>query len=305
MRPKTLPFSRVKNIQGSVVMRRTYVLCIAFAVCFCVFLSGCGESPSTRSTFTVPPTVPIKPVTIKNPTDLVGLEDEIKQAYFDEKSRQSGWDLTIDDVWIEKFCGVYNGYAAVLMFNTYIVSGVKSELEVVIDGVSFFYGPVTGAEVMLYKNSAFYDLQEAYEDGLLTDDDLKSIAYYQNEDVIFPGRTPKTPADGKTIWGGNTDQDFDDRNIFVRMDRNYNDWRFYAVDFEGVDVVRVRSLSVLRLSTRIPFFNYDDWRDILSIQIANPGKQNVFDAVRELEKLPFIEHAAPILRGQIIGQYSQ
>ena len=276
-------------------MKKLTILYIAFALCFSVFLLGCGMVRSfTQST---PPAKPKAPSTIINPNDLVDVEHKIKQAYFEEKSTLSGWNLTVDDVWIEDFYGVYNGYFAVLMFDSYIAPKeggyINNEMEIVIDGVSFFYGPITSAEITLYKDSAFYSLRDVYNDGLLTKDDLNSIAYYQNEGMVFPVRTSKIPTGIKTIWDGNINDNFDDRNILIVIDKNYTNWRFYASDFKMVDVVKVQSLSVLRLMSRGALIDISNWRDIWCIEIGNPGKQNVINAIRELEKLPFIEYAGP------------
>jgi hypothetical protein len=75
------------------------------------------------------------------------------------------------------------------------------------------------------------------------------------------------------------------------LDKNYTSWRIFASDFTGVDIAQVYSLMVQRLM-RYPV-NNNDWNDIIGIEIGNPGKQNVVNAIRKLEKLDFIKHAGP------------
>lgn len=226
-------------------------------------------------------------------------QNDIKELYLLERNKEfdGAYKLTIDEVWIEKYLGTYGGSHAVLLYNKNIVPGegiyIYNEMEVVIDGVSFFYDGSVSVAALIYNNGAFYSLQNAYDDGLLKKDDLKSIAYYQNKETIFPEREHKKPLDEKKIWNGNIDQNFDDITIIMVIDKNYTDWRFYASDFKNVNVVSVRSLMVLRLMNPNAGVNNKDFHDIISIEIGNPGKQNVIDAIRELEKLEFVMSAEP------------
>jgi hypothetical protein len=186
---------------------------------------------------------------------------------------------------------------AVLLLNTGFVPRdggyINDELEIVVAGVSFLYGPIIGDPVVIYKNGILYDMQEAYDKGLLARENLKSIAYYQNEGFILPQRTPKIPLEEKIIWGGDISQGFDDKTLLILMDKNYTSWRFFANDFLGVNVKYVRSLGVKRLlNSQYPLTN-DDFNDILEIGIGNPGKQNVINAIKNLEKLDFIKYAGP------------
>ena len=58
-------------------------------------------------------------------------------------------------------------------------------------------GNVDGEEAVPQKKGDFYTLQEAYDQGLLTVDDLKNIAYYQNgespdENFVPTAKNPET-----------------------------------------------------------------------------------------------------------------
>jgi hypothetical protein len=93
----------------------------------------------------------------------------------------------------------------------------------------------------------------------------------------------------KIIWSGNISEDFDDKTILIITDKNYTSWRFLASDFFDVNVKCVQSLMVQRL---MKYPNYG-FGDIIKIEIGNPGKQNVIDAIKNLEKLDFIKYAGP------------
>ena len=221
------------------------------------------------------------------------VENEILGIYLNEINSEFGWNLTIDDVWVENYYGIYNDSVAVLLYNDYQVPGegvyINNELEIVVDTVSFLYGPLTGSTIVIYNNGKIYNLRDAYDKELLDKNDLKNIAYYQNEGFILPEREIKKPLEKKIIWEGNISNDFDDRTVIIIADKNYSSWRLFADDFTGVDVIKVRSLMVRRLMK----YPGDNFGDIISIEIGNIGKQNVVDAIRKLEKLDFIKCAEP------------
>jgi len=274
------------------------IIYIAVALCFGVFLSGCGGSISSSQEDSIFRVVePKRSNFVPTPRVPLDIDTEILQVYLAELNFKYDWNLTLDDVWIENYYGAYNGCVAVLPYNIHIVPGegvyINDELEVVVGGVSFFYGPLIHAEIVVYKDGIIYGLQEAYDYDFLTNDDLENIAYYQNEGITFPKRTARTPRDGKIVWNGSINDAFDDRTILIVIDGNFTGLRFYAGDFTGIDVVRVRALSVLRLMA--PWANLDSatWRDIISIEIGNPGKQNVINAIRRLENFDFVMAAGP------------
>jgi hypothetical protein len=115
-------------------------------------------------------------------------ENEILGVYLAEVNNQYDWNLTADEVWIEKYYGIYNGCIAVILSNKYLIPGdgvyINYELEIVVSSVSFLYGGNIGAKIVIYENGKLYDIQESYDKGMLTKEDLKSIAYYQNEGYI-------------------------------------------------------------------------------------------------------------------------
>ena len=77
-----------------------------------------------------------------------------------------------------KYYGAYNGYIALRINNFY--SNPLMEIYNNIDGVVFIY---SGASVFcVWKDGSFIKLDTAYEQGLLTKDDLQKIEYYYRDD---------------------------------------------------------------------------------------------------------------------------
>ena len=86
-------------------------------------------------------------------------------------------NFTINDVWIEVYYGTYNGSIPVMMrFINGGSAGVVGQ-DVVAD-IPFHYG--SGNRIIVWENGQFHGLQEAYDLGLLTQEDLRSIADLRN-----------------------------------------------------------------------------------------------------------------------------
>ena len=137
-------------------------------------------------------------------------------------------------------------------------------------------------------------MPDAYDQGLLTINDLKNIAYYQNKNIFFPNRHPVNKnaiLDKKIISNITANDDFADDSILIIIDGNFTDWRIYAKDFEiaGIEVTLVYCLTVTNMET----IDRDLFRHIYSITLKNKGKQNIINAIKKLEKLPFIKYAGP------------
>lgn len=108
-------------------------------------------------------------------------EGYIKQSYLDQLWYNEGmWELTIDDVWIEEYYGIYNVCVAV-MIDANGLNYTDEERVVVIDDVLFHYN--SGNSIVVWVKQAIpllYELQEAYDFGFLTQEDLKIIADQHN-----------------------------------------------------------------------------------------------------------------------------
>jgi len=114
----------------------------------------------------------------KDPVELSAeQENRIKEdwmvfrGYTDYPDRYS-----IEEIQIDEYYGTYNGCIAVMIYGygPYDFLG----LTVTVAGVEFYYGD--GHRIGAWHDGSFYSLDSAYEKGLLTKEDLRNIAYYQN-----------------------------------------------------------------------------------------------------------------------------
>lgn len=91
----------------------------------------------------------------------------IKEDYISTSALYSKY--TIDDVDITCFSGSYNG-AYVMMISIHNSLALDVYVEKNVGGVNFTFP--TSRELKVWKDGRFYSLEEAYEKGLLTTDDL-------------------------------------------------------------------------------------------------------------------------------------
>jgi hypothetical protein len=103
---------------------------------------------------------------------------KIKQDYLEFHTKPMYPDATVDDIEIKKYYGTYGGCVAVLMTDNY--TGYSQALETeVVDGITIQY--FDSNKMLIWKNGNFHHLQEAYDEGLLTKDDLSligSVSFY-------------------------------------------------------------------------------------------------------------------------------
>ena len=97
-------------------------------------------------------------------------EQAIVETYILEYNEQA----EVDSVVVEHFFGRFNNALVVLMKDEMRGdTGVMTDREVA--GVTFTY-PYSNREITVFINNAFVTLQQAYEDGLLSKDNLEKIA---------------------------------------------------------------------------------------------------------------------------------
>ena len=124
-------------------------------------------------------------VNYKNMIDnIVGIEEKVKDAYLQLPIMADHPDATTKDVVITEFFGIYNGsYVAVLndnyhtIFSEYIV-----DLE--IDGIDFSYS--NGYAIRVWNNGVLYMLKDAYDQGILSRDNLERLEYLRFAQGEFP-----------------------------------------------------------------------------------------------------------------------
>ncbi len=98
-------------------------------------------------------------------------------------------DAKAEDVSLRGYYGKYNNLFAVLIADSFTEYG-QAEWSEIIDGVTFHYAD--GNKIMIWKEETketeqmagtFYTLQEAYDEGWLTKEDLQNIADHFNNDT--------------------------------------------------------------------------------------------------------------------------
>ena len=147
------------------VLRSIWVL-LVMIMFFSVILSACANK---------------EPENTNNMVELSKeIEIEIKQTHLDYLLTKNGYqDTTIDDIYIQKYYGTYNGCVVVMIQDK--LSGVNGAIkEATIADVKFYYGS-GNISIQIWKEQKFYELQSAYDQGLLTKEDLKKIAAIQNQ----------------------------------------------------------------------------------------------------------------------------
>jgi hypothetical protein len=98
-------------------------------------------------------------------------EWRIIQAYFDTYVKPKDPDAKINDTRIARYFGTYNGVVVVQFAISFPNTGEESED--VIHGLQFTYHP--SVPIVAWGSGILYRLREAYDLGLLTEDDVKSI----------------------------------------------------------------------------------------------------------------------------------
>ena len=107
-------------------------------------------------------------------------ERRIRQDYINSLPGGFG-KVYIRDIWIEDFYGSYNG-SYVVTFNGRNLGFLGGFNEIIINDILFR----SGLHITVWKDRLFYTLNEAYELGFLTQENLRSIAYIRNGGEINP-----------------------------------------------------------------------------------------------------------------------
>jgi hypothetical protein len=97
------------------------------------------------------------------------LENQIKQDYYGILNNNS---YTIEDVYIYRLYGMFDGGVGVKM----ALNGVSlpPAIDIItVEGFTFYFN--TGQHIKIWKDGVFYSLQNAYDEGILTINDLEKI----------------------------------------------------------------------------------------------------------------------------------
>jgi hypothetical protein len=127
------------------IKRQLLFLCI---LCICLgFLIGCGYTQ----------------------------EDQIREDYLAHIHAQGETEMTLDDVTILNNYGTYNGAVVIRMQRGayQVITTIK------IDGIEFTFSDSNTA--LVWKDGQFFELSDAYDNEVLTKDNLISIAKKVNK----------------------------------------------------------------------------------------------------------------------------
>lgn len=195
-----------------------------FLVIFCiVFLlfTGCSEQPANLEQTAEPTAVPTPVPTefVPAPLDPAELTEEQWEQMKNTKTcmtADGAVDLSTlqtsmtpyglhlaehynnpDSLRYVDYYGTYQGYTAIRIHAMAIPGTDKEEVA----GCTFYYSgysDILFCRVLLWKDDTFYHLQYAYDQGLLTEEEIKTIAYYNNLGHFEPTVSASPVPDGPT-----------------------------------------------------------------------------------------------------------
>jgi hypothetical protein len=172
----------------------------------------------------------------------------------------------------------------------------------VIAGITFVY-PDTNT-IRAWKDGIFYNLQDAYALGLLTQEDIQSI--HDRYSDSKPASPPvETMWEEKIYWKGSIEEDFDGNTVLLIMDKNVGaPNKVHEKSFFGdIEIESIKDLSALTGDINSKGINWAIWRQLLAIKLPGDNKENVVNVIRHLEKIEGIRSAEPnyFERPAIIG----
>ena len=119
------------------------------------------------------------PFTVWDPPVPLSAETEmkIKQDYLDFRTKVYHPDATVDDVTIDTYYGTYGSCVAVMMTDAFsdYTDAIPIETYETIGGIWIIYN--SSNEILIWEDGSFHRLQEAFDSGLLTRDNLREIEF--------------------------------------------------------------------------------------------------------------------------------
>ncbi len=136
--------------------------------------STLNTTTTTATVSTVQPTIPITPIT----TEAKGYEELVKEARLRELQQDPRTaHATLDDIRIDYYFGTFNDCIVVMIDDNFTTQNC-SLYDIYVEGIKFHY-PDSNRAIAL-KDGVFYQLQQAYDNGFLTLEDLQTIANTMN-----------------------------------------------------------------------------------------------------------------------------
>ena len=160
------------------------------SLCIIFFLfTGCMEQPANLEQTAIPTASPTPVPTEFVPAPLEPAElmeeqwkqmQQTKTCMTADGAVELGTSIHSYPLRYVDYYGTYQGYTAIRIHNTQYPAGTTKEE---VAGCTFYYSGYSDklfCRVLLWKNDTFYQLQYAYDQDLLTEEDIKTIAYYNN-----------------------------------------------------------------------------------------------------------------------------
>ena len=97
------------------------------------------------------------------------LENQLRRDIIGSDFIQESW--TFDDVWVDKFFGIYNGSVAVIMAGGFPLPGLATPI--IVAGKYFYF--LSSPGILIWNDGAFIPLLRAYTDGIITEYDVENI----------------------------------------------------------------------------------------------------------------------------------
>lgn len=108
-------------------------------------------------------------------------QQEISDAWLAQKGIALDWSAKdICGVMNVRFYGEYNGYAVIFAESWECICGAMHKQKV----ADFVFSDSQPFELAVYKNGTLSSLQEAYDNGWLTSDDISCI--YEQHNACYP-----------------------------------------------------------------------------------------------------------------------
>ena len=250
------------------------------------------------------------------------IEMQIKQDYLEAHAKDYFAGATIDTIEISPYYGTFNGSVVVMMWVGYALYTDAPETRWEANVAGILFRNVWQNSILVWNGGKFYELQEAYDLGLLSQEDLKIIGNmqrrrypslyiekpepqepeYNEEDVYRIGDNLPKPGirDVKIYWDGDLSGKFiyDRVQVNLKLEYSQNKREVKLKDF-GIDHEKI-GLGVItdnfcfeNLETAL--IQWENYRQLLTIEIKEKfrSQDGVVQAIRELEKSPIVRYVGP------------
>lgn len=153
----------------------------------------------------------------------------------------------------------------------------------------------------IYYKKTFYDIEDAYHSGIITRQELidigeRSCASQLQKYEETHGMTPVEPNPkgyAKKIYCNTTiSADFDEESFTIILDKKIGRVN-QPLDERLLSGIETKYIEDLTCRPPGAYYNEDTFEQIFFIKLATPGKENILDAIRILQKVDGIRCVKP------------